>query len=663
MCKQIILSFILVMKMTAGVAQPTGAEQGILDLRSMQEEFDQVSLAGEWEFYWQQYIAPGQFDYLQPDLFGKVPAYWTSYKEVADGITGKGYATYRLRILLPPGFHDSLALAIPIFDTSYELYIDGQKAAANGQTGRSEQTSAPSYFPLFHNFVYAGDTMELVVHVANFSHRRGGFWMDMKLGTAEFMQKKNERKKVINYSLLGILLGTFVLFFVFFLFEKDRPSFLFFSLASLGIFLRLANTGNYPGNFFVEQSWIWTVRFEYLGTFAALTFGVLYLDQFFRSRVMHRIAIGNALVFSVLSLFVMVSKPAIFSYVMFYFFLSGIYFLGYYLWRSFAGMIKWKHPDTVFFFSMVFILLAGVNDTLVSMSISPFNTEYLVSLTFLLIIIVQISILIDQWISTYREKISIHKELAYVNQNLEKIIAERTSELHRSNEELKETLDLKYKLFSIIAHDLKSPVASLVQYAELMLEKFRDSENKLIISELQRLAASSLDLIDNLLHWGNQQGRNIRYQPGSVSLYEIINSTAQLMKYTLESKKLTLNIMVPDDLNAWCDSTLLHICLRNLLSNALKFTPRDGEITIIASAEKETVTITVQDSGIGIDQERLRTLLSAYVESTPGTSGERGTGLGLIVVNELVRINKGTLTIESKPGRGTSAKFTLPGKP
>lgn len=663
MKKTIPAILLIIIHVTTAAHSTVRADHGVLDLRSMYHETSEVSLAGQWEFYWQELIEPGQFDTIHPDVYGKVPAYWTSYADSIPGITGTGYATYRLRVILPQDFPDSIALGIPIFDTSYELYLDGKKIAGNGKVGISEETSSPAYSPQIFCFEYARDTMELVIHVANFSHRRGGFWMDMHLGAADHLLQKNERKKVINFALLGILFGTFVLFLVFFFFEHDRWSFLFFSLAALGMFLRLVNTGFYPGNFMIGQSWIWTVRMEYIGSYIALSFGALYLDQFFRSRIMHKIVLAATMIFAVLSLLVVFTPPALFSFGVYFLFSWGIFFLSFYICRSFSGMLRLKHPSTAFFFSMLIILAAAVNDTLVSFSMSPFNSEYILPLSFLLFIFVQISILIEQWINTYKEKFRIHEELEYLNQNLENIIDERTSELNRSNSELKQSLEMKDKIFSIIAHDLRSPVASLVQYSELMREKFSDSDNVRIITELQRLSSASLDLIENLLHWGRQQQRNLNYHPETVQLDEIINDIVLLMRHPLQEKNIHLEVKVPAGLKAWCDSTLLHICTRNLLSNAVKFTPLNGTITVRATRENDMVTVTIQDSGIGIEKERLGKILSENVGSTPGTSGERGTGLGLIVVKEMTKINKGTLSIESKPGSGTSAKFTLPGKP
>jgi two-component system sensor histidine kinase/response regulator len=226
---------------------------------------------------------------------------------------------------------------------------------------------------------------------------------------------------------------------------------------------------------------------------------------------------------------------------------------------------------------------------------------------------VQISILIDQWIKTYKEKITIHEKLEYVNKNLEKIISRRTHELNQSNKELKQSLEMKEKVFSIIAHDLRSPVASLVQYSELMLEKFRDSENAKIIAELQRLSSSSLDLIENLLHWGRQQRNSIQYQPQTVRMVEIIDEIRKLLQHAMDEKKITFKVEIPTGSEAWCDPTLLHICLRNVLSNAIKFTPVHGDIHVWTSDENDKVTITIQDSGTGIEKERLEKIFNDNV--------------------------------------------------
>jgi len=640
------------------------AADGVLDLRKSEGAIPVLPLSGEWAFYWEEFPEPGEVaDESVPDIYAEVPNYWTSYKDEIPGITGAGYATYRLTILLPPGYRDSLALRIPIFDTSSEIYLNGTFIWGSGKVGKDAETSAPQYFPETYDFINSSDTLTILVRVANFSHRRGGFWLPMLFGNAHDILIRNERGEVISSALIGVLFLAFAFFLVLYLFDKKSLSFLFFSLTTLGILFRLLNTGYYPGNYLVNQQWVWTVRLEYLGTYTAFIFGLFYLDYFFPSGIMKKFIRLITSVFVIIAIVVLTTGPNIFGYTVFALYFFGAVCLSYYLIRAFMGILKHKRTDTLFFFSVLIFLLAAINDSLVSLSSSPLRMEYLLPFTFLLFILVQLVLLIEEWTRNYRDRISMQEELIHVNRNLESIIEKRTADLHRTNEELKQNLALRNRMFSIIAHDLKSPVANLAQYADLLMEKHTTGKDAKMIGELQRLAYSSAELIDNMLHWGMQQGRKIEYHPGQVQIKPLTDALVDLAKYSANNKQLNIKVQVPDDLFAWCDADLLKITLRNLITNAIKFTPEKGRIVITAKASGDLVAFSVTDNGIGIRKEKMERILEEETESTRGTDGERGTGLGLVVVRELVQINKGRLHLESKPDRGTTVTFTLPGKP
>ncbi len=623
-----------------------------------------MSLAGEWEFYWKQLINPGELTELtKPDTYAKVPSYWTSYKNDIENVEAFGYGTYRLRIIFPGGYRDSLCLKIPIFDTSFDLFLNGDLVASNGKTGISAETSKPGYYPIYYSFYNDKDTLDILVHVSNFSHRRGGFWMDMKIGTKELMIVKNERHKVLSYGLIGIFFGTFLLFMVFYILEKKNLSFLYFSLTTLGLLFRMMNTGLYPANYFFNQDWLWTVRLEYLGTFVTYIFGMFYLNQVFPSKKMAVLTKINACVFLAFSIVVLFFTPPVFSYAILILEVSGAMFLLYYVLIGFLGMLKKKLMETAFFFSVLVLLLALINDSLVAQSKSPLNFEYLLPMIFVLFIIIQALLVITLWVKNYKEKTAMHAELEYINRNLENIISKRTEDLNISNEELKSTLAFKTRIFSIIAHDLKSPVASLAQHSDLLVNAFPEGEHSELMADLKKLAYSSIDLIENLLYWGRTQEKKIQYHPLEINVYDEFTDQVEIFDLSLRNKNIEMVTDAERSLTAFCDTTLLRITLRNLISNAIKFSPANSKIYLTAEQTTEHVQIEIRDMGIGMDEDKISRILNDEVDSTFGTSGEKGTGLGLIVVKDLIRINKGTILIESKPGSGTSVRFSLPGKP
>ncbi len=640
------------------------AKEGVLDLRNTENKAAIHTLNGEWEFYWKTLLLPGQFNKdVTPDTYGKIPSYWTSYNEEIEDVTGFGFGTYRLRILLPKDFPDSLSLQIPVFDSSYELFLNGAYICGNGKIGRSKQLEEPGYQPYIYSFFNTSDTLEIVIHVSNFSHRRGGFWMNMNLGQTDHVLKKNETNKVFNYGLNGILLGTFVLFFAFFFLERENRAFLFFALTTFGVFIRILHTGLFPVLFLFDQSWSLTVKMEYIGLYTAIVFGVFYLNELFPSKFMKKMAIANALFFLAASIMVLISPPYIFSYAIYALYSSVLFFLTYYIYRGFLGTLKRKTEDTIMFFSFTLFLLTVINDILVAQSVHPLNAPYLMPVGFLLFIGIQVLLLMRQWINNYRQRTIMHEELQHVNLNLESIIDKRTQDLNKTNKELRTALEMKNRIFSIIAHDLKSPIASLAQYSDLMVEEFGNEKNAEIIHELRKLSYSSVDLIENLLHWGMKQEDHIQYHAEDVNIAEVVSELHDLFYPSLKNKQITFEQHVGERLTGYCDKSLLKIILRNLLNNAIKFTRENGSVTITAEKTGSEVTIILSDTGIGMEEAIIKKIQNNHVESTRGTAGEKGTGLGLSVVRDLVKINNGTLRIESKPGSGTSVTFTLPGKP
>lgn len=659
----IILTLLFMFSVQLGARRPV-AEKGVLDLRETEGKIKLQNLGGEWAFYWKALVEPGQVnDHLLPDTYATVPSYWTSYEENISDVTGFGYGTYRLQILLPTGYRDSLCLQVPVFDTSYELYLNGKSTCNNGKVGKTREQSSPAYDPIVHCFYNTSDTLDILVHVANFSHRRGGFWLNMKLGNKDDLLKRYETSKIINYSIIGILFGTFLLFLVFFAMERKNPVFLYFSLTTLGVLFRLWNTGLYPSNYILEQSWEFTVKSEYIGLFIAFSFGMLYLHKLYPSKKMEKLTVINALLFLALAILTIFTKTYVFSYSAYVLYTLALLFLPYYFYRSFLGMMKKRVEDASMFLTFLLFLTAVINDILVAQSISPVNLPYLVPFTFLLFIAAQVIILIAQWISNLQERIKMHNELQHINRNLENIIDKRTVDLNHTNRELKNALELKNRMFSIIAHDLKSPIATLAQYADLMVEEVGHDKNDDIIHELRRLSYSSVDLIENMLHWGMKQENHIQYHPEKVSLADIVRGLSVFYQASLKRKNITLKEQVDESLTAYCDPSLLKISMRNIISNAVKFSNENGKITVLARKDNDHVVVSITDTGIGMEQQKVDQILSNNVETTRGTAGEKGTGLGLMVVKDLVEINKGTFHIESKPGSGTTISFTLPGKP
>ena len=244
------------------------------------------------------------------------------------------------------------------------------------------------------------------------------------------------------------------------------------------------------------------------------------------------------------------------------------------------------------------------------------------------------------------------------------MVTDRTTELNERNKELENALIFKDRVFSIIAHDLRSPIASLVQNAELLNYDLSDEDRHKVFASFLDLTHMASNLIDNLLYWGRSQGNLINYNPANCDLKDVVKQILQLFQDYAGQKSISIDLQTGRKTIAYCDEELIRIVLRNLISNALKFTGKGGEVVVSITHEsdpEEIIRLMVTDNGIGIGEDKIRTLFTDdKIIATKGTDGETGTGLGLKLCYDLIRINKGSINIESVPGKGTKVIIILP---
>ncbi len=251
------------------------AEKGVINLRHLENSTKFVlQLNGEWEFYWNKMLHPHDFveaGRYRPDCFGKVPSYWTDYSSEQVKTTGMGFATYRLTVLLPEGFREPMAFDLPVFDSSYDIYVDGNYMAGNGIPGKTGFETSPWYEKNFFRFDPTSDSISIIINVSNFHHRRGGFWLPVKMGTFSEVRKRAATSWAMDWATISLLLG-FSLFFLFFfiIYPKDKQMG-FFSLATTGLALRPLFTSNFLILNITGISWTWIVRWEYIGLYLILT--------------------------------------------------------------------------------------------------------------------------------------------------------------------------------------------------------------------------------------------------------------------------------------------------------------------------------------------------------------------------------------------------------
>ncbi len=232
----------------------------------------------------------------------------------------------------------------------------------------------------------------------------------------------------------------------------------------------------------------------------------------------------------------------------------------------------------------------------------------------------------------------------------------------RKNENSLKNLDRnKNKFFSIISHDLKGPAGGILKLSEFLLNDNLANDHKEIAKRLNIAAKNHYNLLDNLLTWSRSQMGKLDVNPAILDINKMVSSTVTSVMNLANEKAIEITSLVSPDLLAWGDYNMVQTVTRNLLQNAIKFTPHNGKITVSARDIGKYIEISVADTGVGISKEYLNRLFK--IESTftlKGTDDEEGTGMGLLLCKEFVEKNDGSIRAESEVGEGTTFIFTIP---
>ncbi|HEY9170291.1 MAG TPA: ATP-binding protein [Lutibacter sp.] len=254
-------------------------------------------------------------------------------------------------------------------------------------------------------------------------------------------------------------------------------------------------------------------------------------------------------------------------------------------------------------------------------------------------------------------KNELYKYISDYNLELENIIKERTKEL----EEAIATKDL---MFSIIAHDLKSPFNVILGFTGLLKGKLREMDfekaEKLIYG-MNTQARNTYNLLEDLLTWARDNSNKIGYNPVFCNISTLCNEVINQLEDAAQMKGIAINSFHSTEVYAYADKNMVEVILRNLITNSIKFTEKFGKIDIYSMQIGEFIEVSVSDTGIGIDDKVKANLFkSDFNESTPGTVNEKGSGLGLVICKRFIERHQGEIWVENNKEKGTTIKFTLP---
>ncbi len=246
----------------------------------------------------------------------------------------------------------------------------------------------------------------------------------------------------------------------------------------------------------------------------------------------------------------------------------------------------------------------------------------------------------------------------------EEQIRQQNKEIKAQSAELNKLISARNKLLSIIGHDLKNPLNSIIGFADLLqtnLTSLNEEQLKKYSEIIYTSSRSAYQLLENLLDWSRMQSGKFKLNPVKINISDLVKDLIPLYKATATGKMIELINRVDNELHLFADRNMVNTVLRNITGNSIKYTEEGGSVTFSAKLTGKEASIRIEDTGVGMTKDVIENIFNSEdVQSTPGTAGEKGTGLGLVIAREFVERNHGRLEVESEPGKGTAFIITLP---
>lgn len=630
------------------------AEKGILDLRQWQfQEQGPIKLDGEWLFYWQVLHPPSVFssgDPPTPTVFLKVPGIWNKTVVAGKPISGDGYATYRLKVLLNSDDHTqgltlpasiekkgisakALGLRFMFVETAFTVFVNGQKITASGTVGISPEDSRPRYFPHTISVLTESDQLDIVIHVSNFHHRKGGLESTILLGYEKDVRDRRQKSLYLDIFLFSSLIIMAFYYLGVFLLRKQEQGPLYFSLLCFIAAVRSIVVGDYYIlSVFPDLPWELLLKIEYLTFLLPLFVFSLFLNAFFPGEInLPALKIFSGLTL-LPSLFVLVTKVRFFSWVTVPYQIIGVAW-GVYLAFVLALAVKRQRKGSLLLlFGELALFISGVNDILYNNLILKTGMFFPLGMF--------VFILFLAFVMAQRSAIAFFT-VEQLSTNLEHEVKERTGELSLSNNQLKQ-------LLHILCHDLQNPlfnIQSIIQISQDNPELFSE-----MVPHASSAVTNGLAIIQMVRNISVLDRKKLRLELEDLNLSELVQASVQMLSQQIEKKGIGIEKQIDNEIGIRVERiSFINSVLNNILTNAIKFSHTGSTIRIEAFKQDGKVILSVKDTGIGMPQILLNDLFNLEkATSRIGTAGETGTGFGMPLVKTFITAYGGTIEVLSK---------------
>lgn len=672
-----IILFLLIFTISSSfqthAAAPPMVQNGTLNLSNWNlKTKGGIPLNGEWKIQFDQLLeSPNQT--LPPQQKIQVPGLWNE-------IYGKniGVATYHLKLTVNPAdVGGLLALKTGKINSAFKIFINGKLIGRNGIVGIDEKSTLPEYRPNVFPFECKTQELDLLIQVSNFNHRKGGIRKLIQIGYFEDLSNQRMLRLVYDLSLFGIIITMGFYHISLQKIKINDKSPVLFGIFCLIVGVRILNNGELPFTIiFPNISWEILRKIEYITFFLSIPTFAAYIRTLYPD-VVHEI-FSKILTFlaTLFTIFTLCSSPRIFSHIMIYYhFIAvlgcafGVYYLG-------KASYQKKDSARLFLTCFIFLFLTVINDILFQNEI--IKTMSLTPLGLFIFIFSQVYLLSSRFekafsnIEILTQQVNIKsEELMQYGQKLEEMVIERTSNLQESLSEAQKDKE-KYKqknidksiLYASLNHELRAPMQGILGFAQLG----KDRIEKLNKDKLQDYFSVIFENGHRLLHTVNEILDFTKYEMGKMqlntqpqNLVSLANIAINELNILALKKKIALNFTPENqEITASVDAAKLIKVIRNLISNAIKFSPEGSEICMTLSSRNEEVEFQITDTGIGIPESEISHIFEKFAQSRKTEHIQNSTGLGLAISKEIILQHKGRISAKNNTGKGATFTVSIP---
>lgn len=563
------------------------------------------------------------------------------------------YGTYTTTIKIPEEYiGETLAIHIPFQYSAYKLYVDQTDIIKNGRVGQDSASHSAEMVPRTGYFIPQSDKVRLTIQVSSFDHIRGGFENSIYIGEASVVSRKFNTNIISTLFLNGsiFIIGIFMILFAWY--RRQEHVFFIFGMFSMLISIRaLFSVPFYYTLIFLEMSWLWGTRLEYILTEATSMFYVVLLWKWHEKEFSKKIMYGLVIVHLLLIITTLFTQPEFFQtlfFNVFYLTIPTFIYLIYVIYKSIRNDNRNAKVNLV---GMFLIFLAFFNDFAIGQNWHQGPTLMLPAVG--VYVMIHVIFMSKDFAERTQKTEQQNKQLFALNASNEELAIQLQKEVKQKDDFLANT-----------SHELRNPLHGIINIAQSILynrTKQLDEKTEKNL-ELQLTIGHHMSrTLEDLLDITRLKEHRIHLQRERLDIQSVSAGVVDMFKVLIENKDVQMEVRIPEEFpSIAADKTRLIQILFNLLHNAVKYTD-EGTIIITANIEDGMAHIHITDTGIGMDEKMLHTIFNPYEQGDSSmTAIGGGLGLGLSICKQLVEMHEGTLQVSSVLGEGSVFTFTLP---